>query len=309
MVAEFVVLNGARAGAVFELPDMPTVVGRSPEAHFQLDDPWISSMHALFERRGSDIWVVDLDSRNGTYVGGERVQEAALHPGCVLRFGRTDVRLEKRDSRSRRSPGRNPTPPSIPISRPTSRLDAPQTTGPNKVVPDPRALAEALPVAPRTVVLLRMTLHLPSSASPPAGEAIRNAVESLHRAALNEGALLIRMGACGALAVFGARGSSPDDAGSALRAAREAREGIDALGSGMALRAAVDGGPVVLGNVSGESFEVTVLGEVAERTERILSIARPGEIVVGPGVKGLPDVGPARRIRLGGQELAVARAR
>ena len=77
----------------------------------------------------------------------------------------------------------------------------------------------------------------------------------------------------------------------------------------MALRAAVDGGPVVLGNVSGESFELTVLGEVAERTERILTIAKPGEIVVGPGVKGLPDVGPARRVRLGGQELAVARAR
>lgn len=308
-MAELVVLNGARAGAVFELPDMPTVVGRSPEAHFQLDDPWISSMHAMFERRGADIWVIDLESRNGTYVAGERVQEARLHPGCVMRFGRTDVRLDTRQSRIRGPHGPNPTPPSIPISRPTSRLGAPETTGPNQVVPDPRAAAEALPLAPRHVVLLRMALHLPSSASPPAAEAIRSAVEWLQRAAMNQGGLAIRMGASGVLAVFGASGATPDDGASALRAAREARDGIGNLGAAMALRAAVDGGPVVLGNVSGESFELTVLGEVAERTERILTIAKPGEIVVGPGVKGLPGLRPVRRVRLGGEEIGVARAR
>ncbi len=309
MVAELVVLNGARAGAVFELPDMPTVVGRSPEAHFQLDDPWISSMHAMFERRGVDIWVVDLESRNGTYVGGERVQEARLQPGCVLRFGRTDVRLDKRSSRIHASHDRHPTPPSIPISRPTSRLDAPEVTGPNPVVQDPYAAAQGLPVAPRTVVLVRMTLHLPASASPPAAEAIRSAVESLQRSALNHGGLTIRMGACGVLAIFGASGPRANDAEVALEAAREARDAIGELGAGMALRAAVDGGAVILGNVSGESFELTVLGEVAERTERILTIARPGEIVVGPGVKGVPGLRPTRRIRLGGEEIGVARAR
>ncbi len=307
-MAELVVLNGARAGAVFELPDMPTVVGRSPEAHFQLDDPWISSMHAMFERRGADIWVVDLESRNGTYVGGERVQEARLQPGCVLRFGRTDVRLEKRSSRIH-SLDRHPTPPSIPISRPTSRLDAPEVTGPNQVVRDPYAAAEALPVAPRPVVLVRMTLHLPASASPPAAEAIRSAVESLQRAALNRGGLAIRIGACGVLAVFGASTPTPEDAEFALAAAREARDSIAELGAGMALRAAVDGGPVVLGNVSGESFELTVLGDVADRTERILTLARPGEIVAGPGVRRLAGLGPARRTRVGGEEIAVARVR
>ncbi len=309
MVAELVVLNGARAGAVFELPDMPTVVGRSPEAHFQLDDPWISSMHAMFERRGADIWIVDLESRNGTYVGGERVQEARLQPGCVLRFGRTDVRLEKRSSRIHGPHDRHPTPPSIPISRPTSRLDAPEVTGPNVVVRDPNATAEALPVAPRPVVLVRMTLHLPASASAPSPEAIRSAVESLQRALLNRGGLAIRIGACGVLAVFGASGAMPNDAELALAAAREARDAIGELGAGMALRAAVDGGPVVLGNVSGESFELTVLGEVADRTERILTIARPGEIVAGPGVKGAPGLRPTRRVRVGGEEIGVARVR
>lgn len=308
-MAELVVLNGARAGAIFELPDMPTVVGRSPEAHFQLDDPWISSMHAMFERRGADIWVVDLESRNGTYLGGERVTEALLHPGCVLRFGRTDVRLERRDTRGR-VPGHHPTPRNIPVSRPTSRLDAPEITGPYRVLTDTRILGEAFPVAPRTVVLLRMALHLSTPSSPPDGDAIRSAVEALRRSALNQGALVVRMGASGVLAVFGAAGASPDDPEFALRAAREARDAIGQIDTGMALRAAVDGGPVVLGNVSGtDGFDVTVLGDVAERTERILSLVAPGEILVGPGAREAPDLAPARKVRLGGKDVPLSRAK
>lgn len=90
---ELVVLNGSRAGARFVLPDVPTVVGRSPEAHLRIDDPWISNLHALFEARGADLWVVDLGSRNGTFVGLVRVKEAQVTPGALLAFGRTEVRV------------------------------------------------------------------------------------------------------------------------------------------------------------------------------------------------------------------------
>lgn len=307
-MAELVVLNGARAGAVFDLPDMPTVVGRSPEAHFQLDDAWVSSMHAMFERRGSEIWVVDLESRNGTFVGGERVQEAAIRPGCVLRFGRTEVRLEKRIARS--AGRRHPTPPSIPISRPTSRLDAPEITGPYLVVPATREVADALPVAPRPVVLLRMALHLSSAEEGPTTGAIRSAIESLQRAALGKGGLVLRLGACGALAVFGAAGPSADDADVAVRAAQTARDEIAKLGAGIGVRCAVDGGPVLLGNVDGpDGFELTVLGEVAERTERVLALAAPGEIVVGPGATKAAGLGAIKRVSIGGQVIGVARVR
>src|SRR5512133_1315282 len=81
-VPRIVVLNGAGEGAVFALPEIPTVAGRPPESHLQIADPWISSMHALFERRGDEIWVVDLDSRNGTFVGDARVGEARLGDGA-----------------------------------------------------------------------------------------------------------------------------------------------------------------------------------------------------------------------------------
>ena len=93
-MVELVVLNGSRAGARFGLPDVPAVVGRSPEAHVRIDDPWISNLHALFELRGGVLWVVDLDSRNGTFVGAERVGEAQVPIGAILAFGRTEVRID-----------------------------------------------------------------------------------------------------------------------------------------------------------------------------------------------------------------------
>jgi adenylate cyclase len=95
-VAELFVVNGICAGTVFFLPDVPTVLGRSPESHVQVADPWISSMHALFERRGEQLWVVDLDSRNGTFVDDQRVHEAPVGPGTKLRFGKTSAELRSR---------------------------------------------------------------------------------------------------------------------------------------------------------------------------------------------------------------------
>ena len=91
---ELVILNGSRAGARFTLPDVPMVVGRSAEAHLRIDDPWISNMHALFEPRSDELWVVDLGSRNGTFVGQERVKEARIGAETLLAFGRTEVRVE-----------------------------------------------------------------------------------------------------------------------------------------------------------------------------------------------------------------------
>ena len=92
-MAELFVVNGICGGTVFFLPDVPTVLGRSPECQVQIADPWISSMHAMFERRGDQLWLVDLDSRNGTWVNETRVRESQLAPGSKLRFGKTVVQL------------------------------------------------------------------------------------------------------------------------------------------------------------------------------------------------------------------------
>lgn len=48
----------------------------------------MSARHARFVRRGDEWWVEDLDSRNGTWVDGQRLHEArAIRPGVRIRFG------------------------------------------------------------------------------------------------------------------------------------------------------------------------------------------------------------------------------
>ncbi|MFT7170353.1 MAG: S1-C subfamily serine protease/pSer/pThr/pTyr-binding forkhead associated (FHA) protein [Paracoccaceae bacterium] len=50
--------------------------------------PSVSSHHARFEMRGSELWVIDLDSRNGVLVGGETIQgERRLELGDQVRLG------------------------------------------------------------------------------------------------------------------------------------------------------------------------------------------------------------------------------
>jgi hypothetical protein len=63
------------------------VVGRGSWCDLVIGGATVSRQHAeLFFREGS--WVlVDLDSRNGTYINGARVQRSQLRPGDELAFG------------------------------------------------------------------------------------------------------------------------------------------------------------------------------------------------------------------------------
>lgn len=74
------------------------VLGRAPDTDVEIDwDPRVSGIHAYLERRGGR-WVLEDDglSRNGTFVGGERLQgQRILRDGDVLLVGST--RLGFRD--------------------------------------------------------------------------------------------------------------------------------------------------------------------------------------------------------------------
>lgn len=62
-------------------------LGRDPDAcPLPLDHPSVSRVHALLE--GTPGWrLVDLDSKNGTFVDGERIDSRELRANCWLRFG------------------------------------------------------------------------------------------------------------------------------------------------------------------------------------------------------------------------------
>jgi pSer/pThr/pTyr-binding forkhead associated (FHA) protein len=94
--------DGGGAQAVRDLGESERLsVGRAEACDLVLDfDSEVSSLHAELERIGSD-WVVIDDglSRNGTFVGAERVSgRRRLLDGDALRFGRTVVVFRSPDA-------------------------------------------------------------------------------------------------------------------------------------------------------------------------------------------------------------------
>lgn len=75
------------AGQRFRL-EPETLVGRSPEAAILIGDPGVSRKHARFvQGAGGEVFVEDLNSKNGTYVNGTRVERHRLAFGDRVRFG------------------------------------------------------------------------------------------------------------------------------------------------------------------------------------------------------------------------------
>lgn len=79
-----------RAGEFFPSDDDVTV-GRAGGCGVVLtDDTFVSQVHARVFRRGRQIYVEDLDSRNGTFVNGERITTPTqLKKGARVQFGST----------------------------------------------------------------------------------------------------------------------------------------------------------------------------------------------------------------------------
>ena len=68
------ILKGPGTGQVLPVPaGQPVTLGRSAQASYAFDDPLLSRKHCAIESRGDLCRIVDLQSRNGTYVNGQRV--------------------------------------------------------------------------------------------------------------------------------------------------------------------------------------------------------------------------------------------
>jgi transcriptional regulator with GAF, ATPase, and Fis domain len=69
------------------------VLGSSENADIVLDDPTVSRLHAELEFRDDGVWIRDLRSSNGTWVGGVRVERALIPHLGKIRVGKTDLIL------------------------------------------------------------------------------------------------------------------------------------------------------------------------------------------------------------------------
>ena len=65
----------------------PLVLGRAPWCNLVLPEPTVSRRHAELRRDGAAWTIVDLGSRNGTWVNGWRVDRATVHRGDRISLG------------------------------------------------------------------------------------------------------------------------------------------------------------------------------------------------------------------------------
>ena len=79
------------AGMIFEV-NRNVRIGRSDEAELRIDSPLISRMHALITRGLDTCYIEDLNSANGTRVGGENIKgRVTLNHGASIVIG--DVQM------------------------------------------------------------------------------------------------------------------------------------------------------------------------------------------------------------------------
>lgn len=78
------VLNGALQGQSFSLKSGKNLLGRSESCEISIQSPGISKNHCEVHIYPDKIMVVDLNSSNGTFVNGVKIQSAIVRPGDKL---------------------------------------------------------------------------------------------------------------------------------------------------------------------------------------------------------------------------------
>lgn len=82
----------------YPLAQQELLIGRAQTATISLDDSTVSSRHAVLEsemsrNKNQRYFLRDLDSKNGTYVKGQRISRARLNDGDEFKIGWSTFRF------------------------------------------------------------------------------------------------------------------------------------------------------------------------------------------------------------------------
>lgn len=89
-----VVANLSLAGSMFELGEAWATIGRADGNAIQIVEPSVSGRHCEVRLRNGELFVRDLASTNGTFAAGQKIAEASVSPGQLLRIGDVELRFE-----------------------------------------------------------------------------------------------------------------------------------------------------------------------------------------------------------------------
>ncbi len=86
--AHLMVVKGSHSEQEIQLVGTETIIGRDPESTIFLNDVTVSRKHAEISLIKERFTLKDSGSLNGTYLNGERVDEAELKSGDELWIGK-----------------------------------------------------------------------------------------------------------------------------------------------------------------------------------------------------------------------------
>lgn len=94
MVAKLIIASGKRAGRAISMKRDKLLIGRAEECDLRPLSEEVSRKHCAIIRKGEDLWVQDLRSRNGTFVNGLKLAEPKqLADGDLVRVGSLELKV------------------------------------------------------------------------------------------------------------------------------------------------------------------------------------------------------------------------
>jgi serine phosphatase RsbU (regulator of sigma subunit) len=95
-----VVIGGMGLGRRLRLEAAPVTIGRDAQSTLVLASPDVSRRHCRVELMGGEVYVTDLNSTNGAYIDGRRIDGSAPWPdGSILEIGQQVLKHERRSTR------------------------------------------------------------------------------------------------------------------------------------------------------------------------------------------------------------------
>ena len=93
-IRHLVVTQGALAGTRITLAEQPVLLGRADSCTLVIDDDYASNQHARLSPHGTDWFLEDLGSTNGTYLDRTKVTTPVkVAAGTPIRIGKTVIEL------------------------------------------------------------------------------------------------------------------------------------------------------------------------------------------------------------------------
>lgn len=92
-MTRLIVLQKNGSAKQVNVTNTPFVIGRADSCDLVLDNPLVSRSHAVFEAVGDAMAIRDLQSHNGTYVNGQRIETAPLINGDEIKIGGYQIRF------------------------------------------------------------------------------------------------------------------------------------------------------------------------------------------------------------------------